>query len=183
MGLVLLGITFRAYAVIFYRATLERNQSAWYNIYAVTVFLTVAVLEVVSALPRLFTASFHFLRSPWIRSIPCRITSDFVTLRDSLHSLSFSSVCESILILKEMSLGLSVGRPIFLADKSSPHFCIAKSILHYGYTNVKRFFWNFLNVFSKYIFCSKCVKRISWKNQLKRCELAKNVSDVFGLPL
>ncbi len=57
---------------------------------------------------------YFFLRSSCTLWTPRRMTSAFDTLSSSIHSSSFSAVALSRRTLREMSFGLSVGRPIFL---------------------------------------------------------------------
>ena len=87
----------------------------------------------------LSAASRHFvLRSSCTLWTPRRMTSAFDTLSSSIHSSSFSAVALSRRTLREMSFGLSVGRPIFLFPNTiTSLFGVANNIT-YRRRKVKR---------------------------------------------
>ena len=81
---------------------------------------------------------YFFLRSSCTLWTPRRMTSAFDTLSSSIHSSSFSAVALSRRTLREMSFGLSVGRPIFLFPNTITSLFGVANIITYRRRKVKR---------------------------------------------
>ncbi len=81
---------------------------------------------------------YFFLRSSCTLWTPRRMTSAFDTLSSSIHSSSFSAVALSRRTLREMSFGLSVGRPIFLFPNTITSLFGVANIITYRRRKVER---------------------------------------------